>query len=127
MNQGMLNVYGESDVVTKQGSRRTILWNNTMLRDFQGTIIGVTSIGQDITEQKWVEEALRKSERRYRNLFEKNLAGVYRTTTDGAILDCNEAYAKALGFTPCRRNQAAQEPGILSSSKKKRNFSQQTS
>ena len=95
---GAYNIQRESDILTKAGSRRTILWTNTLLRDFEGSLTGITSIGQDITEQKWVEDALRKSERRYRNLFERNLAGVYRTTSGGAILDCNEAYAKALGF-----------------------------
>ncbi len=36
---------------------------------------------------------------RYRLLFEHNLAGVYRTTLDGAILDCNESLAAMLGYS----------------------------
>ena len=39
----------------------------------------------------------RKGDERYRILFERNLAGVYRTTLDGRILDCNEAFARILG------------------------------
>ena len=38
------------------------------------------------------------SEQRYRLLFEHNLAGVYCTTLDGTILDCNESLAKLLGY-----------------------------
>ena len=34
----------------------------------------------------------------YRLLFERNLAGVYRSTTDGRLLDCNNAFVKILGF-----------------------------
>ncbi|MCP3956308.1 MAG: response regulator [bacterium] len=48
---------------------------------------------------------LRQSEERYRLLFERNLAGVVRLTPDGRILDCNEAFARILGYdTPreCR-------------------------
>ncbi len=45
------------------------------------------------------EAALRASEQRYRLLFERNLAGVYRTTIDGRILDCNDAMATILGFS----------------------------
>jgi PAS domain S-box-containing protein len=38
------------------------------------------------------------SEERYRMLFERNIAGVFRTTHDGRILDCNSAFATALGY-----------------------------
>lgn len=43
------------------------------------------------------EDSLRASERRYRQAFEKNLAGMYRTTPDGLILECNAAFARILG------------------------------
>jgi PAS domain S-box/diguanylate cyclase (GGDEF) domain len=45
-----------------------------------------------------VEAALRGSEQRHRLLFERNLAGVYRNTIDGKILDCNDAMARILGY-----------------------------
>jgi len=44
------------------------------------------------------DEALHSSERRYRLLFERNLAGLFRTTLDGKILDCNSAFARILGY-----------------------------
>jgi len=47
---------------------------------------------------KRADSALRASERRYRLLFERNLAGLYRTTLDGRILDCNSAFARILGY-----------------------------
>ncbi|MFI5179955.1 MAG: putative bifunctional diguanylate cyclase/phosphodiesterase [Thermoanaerobaculia bacterium] len=40
---------------------------------------------------------LEASERRYRLLFERNLAGLYRATLDGRILECNSALARILG------------------------------
>jgi diguanylate cyclase (GGDEF)-like protein/PAS domain S-box-containing protein len=45
------------------------------------------------------EAALRASEQQHRLLFERNLAGVYRNTIDGRILDCNDALAHILGFS----------------------------
>lgn len=38
------------------------------------------------------------SEQRYRMLFERNVAGVFRTTLDGRFLDCNDALAAYLGY-----------------------------
>ena len=38
------------------------------------------------------------SEQRYRMLFERNVAGVFRSTLDGRILDCNDALAAYLGY-----------------------------
>ena len=41
---------------------------------------------------------LAAQEANYRRLFERNLAGVYRSTLDGRLLDCNEAFARLYGF-----------------------------
>lgn len=44
------------------------------------------------------ESSLAASERRFRLLFERNLAGLYRATLDGRILECNAALARTLGY-----------------------------
>jgi len=54
---------------------------------------------RDITERRQAEKALEESEERYRMLFQRNLAGVYRVSLSGRILDCNEACARIFGFT----------------------------
>ena len=68
------------------------------MRNAEGAIIGTFGVSRDITERKRAEEALRESEVRYRRLFERNLAGVFQGTLDGHILDCNDAYARILGY-----------------------------
>jgi PAS domain S-box-containing protein len=39
-----------------------------------------------------------ESEQRYKMLFERNVAGVFRSTADGTILDCNDALVGYLGY-----------------------------
>ena len=62
-------------ILSKDGSRRFIEWNNQILRDSDGRIIGTISSGIDITKKREMELALRNSETKYRNLFENMTTG----------------------------------------------------
>ncbi|MDQ2869313.1 MAG: EAL domain-containing protein, partial [Acidobacteriota bacterium] len=63
-----------------------------------GKAVGRVWSFRDVSERKRAEDALRASETRYRTLFERNLAGVYRTTLEGRILDCNDSFARMFGY-----------------------------
>ncbi|HUS19424.1 MAG TPA: PAS domain S-box protein [Terriglobales bacterium] len=52
----------------------------------------------DITDRKRAEAELFASENRFRQLFQRNLAGVYVSTFDGRMLDCNDSFAKIFGY-----------------------------
>ena len=45
----------QNPIVTKAGEERTIAWNNTLLKNLQGDVIGTMSIGEDITERQAIE------------------------------------------------------------------------
>jgi PAS domain S-box-containing protein len=49
--------------------------------------------------RKEMERSQHELEERYRVLFERNLAGVYRSTESGRLLECNDAFARIFGYT----------------------------
>jgi PAS domain S-box-containing protein len=49
----------ENPVLTSSGEERMIGWRNSLLRDGEGRVIGTLSSGEDITERKRFESALR--------------------------------------------------------------------
>jgi PAS domain S-box-containing protein len=57
---GNIPAHYENPILTRSGDQRWLLFNNTILRDTRGQIIGVSSLGQDITERKQAEEEIRK-------------------------------------------------------------------
>ncbi len=56
-------------------------------------------IAVDVTQRRLAEERLRENEERYRLLFERNLAGVFRSNLEGRILEVNESMARIFGYT----------------------------
>jgi PAS domain S-box-containing protein len=82
-------------------SGEVTFWENTAspIRDADGNIISCLEINRNITERKRAEDALRESEKRFREIFENTAVGVYRTTPDGKILMANPALVQMLGYS----------------------------
>src|SRR2546428_13861736 len=57
------------------------------------------AFSEDATERKRTEEALRKSEERWRSVFENSAIGVALTDLTGRFLATNPTYQKMLGYT----------------------------
>src|SRR5690349_16863408 len=84
--------------VTKTGKRISVSLTISPIKDSSGRIVGCSGIARDITKRKRAEQALLSSEQRYRLLFERNVAGVAIGSLDGRVLDCNEGWARILGY-----------------------------
>ena len=89
---------GELKLVRPDGRLVTLSLNAAPLRDDANRIVGVVVTLTDLTLRRQAEEAVRRSEERYRRLFERNLAGVCRYTLDGKFKDANAAFARIFGF-----------------------------
>jgi len=57
---GNVPSHHENSILTRAGRPRDIVWNNTMLRDAAGNIVGTASIGEDVTERKCAEIRVRE-------------------------------------------------------------------
>ena len=73
--------YFENPVLTKNKAERIISWHNTVLRDQTGNILATLSSGEDITERKQVEEALRKAHEELSN-FSRDLEKIVLERTE---------------------------------------------
>lgn len=49
----------ENEILTRMAERRTIRWNNSLLCSAAGDVIGIASIGEDITERKTAEARIK--------------------------------------------------------------------
>lgn len=58
---GKITAHGEDEIITGRGKRCLVAWNNTLLRDPQGKVIGVTKIGRDVSQSRKMEKELREA------------------------------------------------------------------
>jgi two-component system, cell cycle sensor histidine kinase and response regulator CckA len=82
----------------RDGSAVVISLSATPLRDENQRIRGTIGFLTDITETKRAEETLRRTEQKYRNIFENAIEGIYQATPQGKYLSANPALARMLGF-----------------------------
>jgi len=75
------------------GSRR---WYDLQIYRPQAGRLAVT--GQDITEQKRAELALRQSEERFRGIFEQAGTGIALIEPEGRIMKANPAFVRMFGY-----------------------------
>jgi PAS domain-containing protein len=81
------------------GEFRWLLDNGIPRFDNQGLFLGYVGSCIDITDRKQGEEILRKSERKYRQLYETMAQGVVYHASDGNITSANPAAQRILSVS----------------------------
>ncbi|WMW22991.1 PAS domain S-box protein [Methanolobus mangrovi] len=90
----------EYTITTASGENKWVWEQGKGIRDDKDNIIALEGFITDITQHRIVEEELRESEARYRNLFENNHSVMLIIDPDsGVIIDANPAAVKYYGWT----------------------------
>ncbi|HNQ67291.1 MAG TPA: ATP-binding protein [Bacteroidales bacterium] len=89
-NHDVSNHY-EGEILNKNGNTISVFWSNVLLKDETGTVTGIASIGQDITDKKLSEEKLLEAKRRaeesdrLKSVFLSNMSHEIRTPLNTVV------------------------------------------
>jgi diguanylate cyclase (GGDEF)-like protein/PAS domain S-box-containing protein len=85
--------------IRKNGERIHVEDSVAPLSDKNGKIIGFKGITRDITQRKQMEEALRQSEEKYRNILQSIQEGYFELDLAGNYTFVNDANCRLLGYS----------------------------
>jgi PAS domain S-box-containing protein len=91
----------ESEARVRRADGEYCWWfiRNVPLRDETGKLVRWYGTAIDIEDRKQAEQALRKSEERWRSVFENSAIGVALTDLNGRFLAANHVYQTIVGYT----------------------------
>jgi PAS domain S-box-containing protein len=90
--------YFENPVLCRDGATRLIAWRNAGISDDTGRIVGTLGSGEDITERKRTEDALRVSEARSRSILRAAPMGI-GVLVNRIFMEVNEAMTRMTGYS----------------------------
>ncbi|MFH1999139.1 MAG: PAS domain S-box protein [Planctomycetota bacterium] len=89
----------ENENMHKNGQRFWLAWTNRPIRNEQGDVEEIFSIGTDQTEHRQTEMALAESVEKFRTLAEESSNMIF-ITQEGKVVYANRCCEKVLGYPP---------------------------
>ena len=105
-----------NSILTRNGEQREIEWYDTTLSDSFGNVIGLLSVGQDITERRKLYEQLQLSAM----VMDNTPEGIMIVDNDLHIVKVNPAFVHTTGYS--EEEIIGKKPGILSSNRHDESF-----
>jgi len=90
-------VKNTNENITKSGKIIICDWYSVTLKDAKNNIIGSACLVDDITDKINAKKQIEKSEKKYREIFEKSVDAVL-IIKNGIFVDCNESTLKIFGY-----------------------------
>jgi two-component system, cell cycle sensor histidine kinase and response regulator CckA len=82
----------------RDGSKVIVNLSAAPIRDVNREVKGILGFLTDVTEIRRDQETLRRTEEKYRTIFENAVEGIYQSTPDGRYISANPALVSMLGF-----------------------------
>ncbi|HEY3416620.1 MAG TPA: EAL domain-containing protein [Armatimonadota bacterium] len=95
VRQGTIPTHYEYCILTRDGVKRYVSWNNSLQHAPDDRVTKATSIGEDITERKAVEERSRLAA----TVLDNTMEGVAVLNARGQIHSVNPAFTTITGFS----------------------------
>jgi PAS domain S-box-containing protein len=83
----------------KDGSTFPMLMSGMLIKDHRGTNLFVATTAIDITDRKSAEEEVRKSEEKYRSIFDLSPDPIFLVDRSGNVVDANKATLERTGMS----------------------------
>lgn len=80
------------------GEQHYLLVSKFPILDHSGAVTMVGATAADITAHQRAEDGLREAEKKYRDIFENAVEGIFQSTPDGHFITANPAMARMLGY-----------------------------
>ena len=89
----------ETKILKKNNELIDVDLSLSVLKNHEEMVIGSIGVIKDITYQKWAEDALKESEKKFKKLYENAPIPYHTLSPTGEITSVNEKWCRTLGYT----------------------------